>query len=105
MGRPPRWTVMVDYAIHSADGEKISLVRLKSYIEKNWKYDFKANKRNKEKLKDALTERIEDGLVEQDGQSFRFSRKGERHYEEHYEADNEEEEEEMASRARKKKKT
>ncbi|GAA5845997.1 hypothetical protein JCM11251_001716 [Rhodosporidiobolus azoricus] len=77
MPRPPKWTAMVDYGLHSIKGDK-----------ENWDYDMKRNQ-NKEKLKTALESRIEDGLVVQVGNSFKFTTKGKRFYEETYESDEE----------------
>ncbi|GAA5919592.1 hypothetical protein JCM6882_003931 [Rhodosporidiobolus microsporus] len=98
MSNKATWVQMVDYAIHSGNGEKISRQKVKSYITDNWHYDFSKD-HNKEALSDALKKRVDSGHVEKVGGSFLFTQKGADHYDATYESDDAEEEEEQEGAA------
>ncbi|GAA5881494.1 hypothetical protein JCM8547_006318, partial [Rhodosporidiobolus lusitaniae] len=74
------------------DKDKLSRTKMRSYISENWSVDFTKDT-NKDKLKEALEQRKEQGFVEQDKQSFRFTAKGQQHYDNTYAQTDDEEEE------------
>ncbi|GAA5845986.1 hypothetical protein JCM11251_001713 [Rhodosporidiobolus azoricus] len=88
----PNWDEMVDYAIHSGNGQKISRQKIKAFITENWSISFDSDTQ-KEHLKDALNGRVDKGFVQKDGGSFLFTQKGAQHYNETYESSEEVEEE------------
>ncbi|GAA6038718.1 hypothetical protein JCM8097_002363 [Rhodosporidiobolus ruineniae] len=88
-------------AAHSNNGgEKISRVKIKAYIENRWSVDANAD-RNKDAFKEAINKKVEQGLLAQIAQSFEYTNKGDKHWQDNYGDEDEEEEEEEAPKKKK----
>ncbi|POY75033.1 hypothetical protein BMF94_2009 [Rhodotorula taiwanensis] len=96
------WIEMLDQAIHSAKGEKISRKKIYSYLEDNWRIDM-TNEQRKAYFKQALEKRMKEKRIEQDKQSFFFTPLGTKAYTEEYESSEEEDPEEDAKPVKSKK--
>ncbi|GAA5993184.1 hypothetical protein JCM11641_003658 [Rhodosporidiobolus odoratus] len=99
-GSHPPFTQMLDYAIHSGHGEKVSRKKISTCIEERWTVDSGTDY-YKDGMKTAIAKRKEQGLVEQDKQSFLFTAEGEQFYDENYAASDEEDEPKAAGSKKK----
>ncbi|GJN94153.1 hypothetical protein Rhopal_007227-T1 [Rhodotorula paludigena] len=99
------WDEMVDLAIHSGKGEKISRTKIYAFInlaglwldrkttltplrgvaQDEFHVDVTENEASKQSFKDTVEQRIRDGYVKQDKQSFLFTKKGKEYYDKSYE--------------------
>ncbi|GAA5997606.1 uncharacterized protein JCM10292_000965 [Rhodotorula paludigena] len=79
------WDEMVDLAIHSGKGEKISRTKIYAFINDEFHVDVTENEASKQNFKDTVEQRIRDGYVKQDKQSFLFTKKGKEYYDKSYE--------------------
>ncbi|GJN94150.1 hypothetical protein Rhopal_007224-T1 [Rhodotorula paludigena] len=95
----PPYSEMVDCALHSGKGEKISRKKIYEYIAEVYKVQIAGNDNSKDRFKKAMDKRISDGLVVQEKQSFEFTAAGEKYYKDTYESTSEEEDEDEAPKA------
>ncbi|BGP52062.1 hypothetical protein JCM10450v2_008033 [Rhodotorula kratochvilovae] len=99
----PPFVEMLDCAIHSGKGAKVSRQKIYSYMRDNYSLStdtpaFKA------RFKKAVDKRLDEGLVAQDKSSFIFTPKGQKFFEDTYESSEEEEEDETPTKKGKSKK-
>ncbi|GAA6038716.1 hypothetical protein JCM8097_002362 [Rhodosporidiobolus ruineniae] len=78
------------YAMHSANGDKLSRTKIYDYLEEFWQVDRTKKKSAKERVSKALDDKVEAGILVKDKQSFVMTKKGERYYAERYKATDEE---------------
>ncbi|GAA5982704.1 hypothetical protein JCM10908_006754 [Rhodotorula pacifica] len=101
----PSFVDMIDMAIHAqGHGDRVSRQKIHSYIEEHWQVDTSITA-NRNRVKSALEKRIKEGLIEQDKQSFTFTKAGTKAYRDAYETSEEEEERPAPKKATSKKVT
>ncbi|GAA6038725.1 hypothetical protein JCM8097_002367 [Rhodosporidiobolus ruineniae] len=81
------------YAMHSAQGDKLSRTKIYDYLEallpEFWQVD-RTKKSAKERVSKALDDKVEEGILAKDKQSFVMTKRGERYYADRYKATDEE---------------
>ncbi|GAA5881766.1 hypothetical protein JCM3774_000869 [Rhodotorula dairenensis] len=88
-----KWTYveMVDLAVNSGHGAKVSRTKINTYIREHFGFDTSSTL-VKKRVKDALDRRIDEGLLAQDKQSFVFTPAGKKAFKDQYESSEEESE-------------
>ncbi|GAA5894876.1 hypothetical protein JCM8208_006094 [Rhodotorula glutinis] len=85
MGKAAKTTMieMVEHAVKSGKGEKLSRRKIKTYLETE--YGLKVDSDSvKTKINDAINEEVTKGILDKEKDSFKFSPKGKKHYEKVY---------------------
>ncbi|GAA6057325.1 hypothetical protein JCM3770_001092 [Rhodotorula araucariae] len=85
----PPFVEMLDCAIHAGHGDKVSRQKVYSYLRDYYRLSTDTPA-FKTRFKKAVDQRVDEGLVVQDKNSFLFTPKGEMHFREAYESSEEE---------------
>ncbi|GAA5857605.1 hypothetical protein JCM9279_006483 [Rhodotorula babjevae] len=86
---------MLDLAVNSGKGDKVSRQKIYSYIRTNYKIDTDGG-RFKTHIKAAFKKRLDAGLIVQHKHSFTLSPKGKKHIETEYNLTDDDEEDDVS---------
>ncbi|GAA5954297.1 hypothetical protein JCM8115_003363 [Rhodotorula mucilaginosa] len=85
----PKYVDMIDMAVHTGHGEKVSRRKILAYLEEHWNLNPK-DESVKRRVNEALEKRMDKGLLRKDKQSFVFTAAVEQAYKDEYETSEEE---------------
>ncbi|KWU45212.1 hypothetical protein RHOSPDRAFT_33155 [Rhodotorula sp. JG-1b] len=85
----PKYAEMIDMAVLTGHGEKVSRRKILAYLEEHWNLNPKSET-VKRRVTEALEKRMDEGLLLKDKQSFVFTAAGAQAYKNDYEPSGEE---------------